>query len=77
MSKKKLKVIPETHLRGSLSVEMPMTSQMDCDFGIQIEEDGRVWICINGVAFIRFKPGLVRSAKWLDKLTKEIYNGKD
>ena len=26
------------------------------DFGIQIAKDGRVWICIDGVAFIRFKP---------------------
>ena len=26
------------------------------DFGIQIAEDGRVWICINGIAFIRFTP---------------------
>jgi hypothetical protein len=28
----------------------------NCDFGIQIATDGRVWICINGSAFIRFKP---------------------
>jgi len=27
-----------------------------CDFGIQIAEDGRVWICIDGVSFLRFKP---------------------
>ena len=26
------------------------------DIGIQIAEDGRIWICINGVSFLRFKP---------------------
>ena len=26
------------------------------DFGVQISSDGRIWICIDGVAFIRFKP---------------------
>lgn len=26
------------------------------DFGIQVAKDGRVWVCINGIAFIRFKP---------------------
>jgi len=30
--------------------------QIDGDFGIQIAKDGRVWVCINGVAFLRFKP---------------------
>jgi len=29
---------------------------MDCDFGVQIARDGRVWICVDGVAFIRFLP---------------------
>ena len=31
-------------------------NQIKGDFGIQIAEDGRVWICIDGVAFIRFVP---------------------
>jgi len=26
------------------------------DFGIQIAKDGRVWICVDGQALIRFKP---------------------
>ena len=26
------------------------------DFGIQIAQDGRVWICIDGIAFVRFTP---------------------
>jgi hypothetical protein len=30
----------------------------DCEFGIQVGWDGRVWVCINGIAWIRFKPSL-------------------
>lgn len=52
----KLKEIPETHIQGFLSIESNMQSDLDCDFGIQIAPDGRVWICINSAAFIRFKP---------------------
>lgn len=46
----------ETHERGILSIESDVKTLTDCDFGIQIAKDGRVWICINGKAFIRFKP---------------------
>ena len=28
----------------------------DCEFGVQVGWDGRVWVCINGIAFLRFKP---------------------
>jgi len=31
-------------------------SVKDCDFGIQVAEDGRVWICIDGIAFLHFMP---------------------
>ena len=48
--------VPETHTRGHLSIEADIKSLVDCDFGIQIAPDGRVWICIDGQAFIRFKP---------------------
>jgi hypothetical protein len=30
--------------------------RIEGDLGIQIARDGRVWMCINGVAFIRFSP---------------------
>ncbi len=46
----------EVHTQGHLSIERNFNSISDCDFGIQIASDGRVWICIDGVAFIRFKP---------------------
>ena len=52
----KLKEVRETHIQGHLSVEADIKSLLDCDFGIQISIDGRVWICIDGQAFIRFKP---------------------
>lgn len=52
--------LPETHTQGMVSLEnLDLIKEMDlldADFGIQIAHDGRVWICINGVAFIRFKP---------------------
>jgi sugar lactone lactonase YvrE len=28
----------------------------DCVFGLQVHTDGRVWVCINGSTFLRFKP---------------------
>ena len=28
----------------------------DCEFGVQVSADGRVWVCINGIAWLRFKP---------------------
>jgi len=60
---KQLKEIPETHIRGHLSVEADFKSLLDCDFGIQISNDGRVWICINRIAFIRFKPSMQKGIK--------------
>lgn len=52
--------IPETHLRGHISLENVDLVQHfnldNTDFGIQIAKDGRVWICANTIAVIRFKP---------------------
>jgi len=56
---KKLKPIEETHMLGYLSIEqIPTGSIVERDFGIQVAEDGRVWICIDGIAFIRFNPNI-------------------
>lgn len=47
----------ETHQFGIISIEnLPDNKLIEGDLGIQISEDGRVWVCINGIAFIRFKP---------------------
>ena len=53
-----MKAYPETHQKGFFSIEKELSPGVykEKDFGIQIAEDGRVWICIDGEAFIRFKP---------------------
>jgi len=54
---KKIKAIPETHQTGHLSIEKTIDGNMIfCDFGIQMAEDGRIWICIDGEAYLRFSP---------------------
>ena len=64
---RKIRAYPETHQMGVISVENiqtvlgvmignPQTAYRRCDFGIQIAEDGRVWVCIDGIAFLRFSP---------------------
>jgi len=57
-----MKITPyeETHQQGTITFEnREMFSRViQGDFGIQIAEDGRVWICINGIAAIRFSPHL-------------------
>ena len=31
----------------------------NCQVGVQVASDGRIWICIDGASFLRFKPGPV------------------
>jgi hypothetical protein len=51
---------------GIISLEYkPNHRVFSGNFGIQIAGDGRVWVCIDGQAFLRFKP-----------VRKEIYYGK-
>ncbi len=56
----KIKEYQETHQTGVISIEnMPSEFRhgyMRGDLGVQIASDGRVWICVNGIAFIRFSP---------------------
>ncbi len=53
----KLKEYPELHSKGIISIEnIPDKAIIKGDLGIQIAKDGRVWICVNGIAFLRFKP---------------------
>ena len=50
---------PETHQRGYLTIEKDLPKLLkDCDLGIQISSNGRVWVCIDGQAFLRFHPHL-------------------
>lgn len=55
-----LPAINNIHRHGHLSVEnlakVQAMALQGCDVGLQTSPDGRIWICVNGVAFIRFKP---------------------
>ena len=60
-----MKEYKETHQQGIISIENKelildrdndFSQIIKGDFGIQIATDGRVWVCIDGIAFIRFKP---------------------
>jgi hypothetical protein len=52
----KIKPYEETHQQGIVTFEQESRSMIVDDFGIQIAGDGRIWICINGASYIRFKP---------------------
>jgi hypothetical protein len=66
-----IKEYPETHQKGLISIEQPLIPRLGNnwigDFGIQIAADGRIWICIDGVAAIRFKP-INKIKKLIDQL---------
>lgn len=52
-----MKDYPETHQKGYISFEQEIKPGMiEGDIGIQIAKDGRIWVCINGQALIRFLP---------------------
>ena len=52
-----IKELPETHQQGLITIEQNLNAGgLMGDFGIQIAKDGRIWICIDGTAVIRFKP---------------------
>ena len=57
---KKFEEMNEMHCEGHIDISeeyknFPHDLQ-NADLGIQISYDGRVWLCINGIAFLRFKP---------------------
>ena len=53
-------IFPETHWQGKITLDnMPeelKAGGMKGDLGVQVAKDGRVWVCINGIAFLRFTP---------------------
>jgi len=58
---KKIKEYKEIHQIGTIYLEnMPKelkdSTIMKGDIGVQIAPDGRIWICINHMAFLRFSP---------------------
>ena len=55
--KKKVKSYPILHQYGYVSFEQSIHQGMiKGDLGIQVADDGRIWICLNGQALIRFSP---------------------
>jgi len=67
-SSKKLKLqiqVPEFHQKGTLSIEnleeilsrAPSSRTiLEVDVGLMVSKDGRIWVCVDGIAFLRFKP---------------------
>jgi len=59
-----MKEYQETHQQGIISLEnIPKERMIKGDIGVQIAKDGRIWVCINGIAFIRFKPNLIKKKR--------------
>ena len=54
---KRINPYPETHQEGYISIEQSIgVGVKEGNLGVQIADDGRIWICLNGIALIRFKP---------------------
>ena len=60
---KSFKEYPEAHQFGRIEITHGKIGEADGvykviegDLGIQVAKDGKAWICINGIAFVRFIP---------------------
>ncbi len=54
-----MKEYPEVQQEGMISIEnseLLKNNLFKGFLGIQIAKDGRVWVWIDGIAFLRFKP---------------------
>ena len=70
-----MKKYPETHQQGIISFEQNInTGWIKGDIGIQIASNGKIWICIDGKALIRFQPlpMKVSSKRTLTIIPKQI-----
>lgn len=62
--------VPEFHQQGSLGIcnldeviKMLQETSEDgetVDVGLQVSHEGRIWLCVNGMALIRFKPAMAQ-----------------
>ena len=54
--------ITEFHQQGMLEIgnlefiKQSCPNFQDVDVGLQVSFDGRIWLCVDGIALIRFKP---------------------
>lgn len=56
-----MKAYEVTYQEGILSIEQDLKHGFkECDLGIQIAEDGRIWVCVDGQALIRFRPNPIK-----------------
>lgn len=60
------------HSQGMISLEKDGKSIIG-DLGIQIGHDGKVWICIDGQAFLRFTPD---PSGFYSRAKEKITNGE-
>ena len=55
-----MKEYKEKHQQGTVLLEnreqFPLSIYKNADLGLAVAPDGRVWVCINGIAFLRFSP---------------------
>lgn len=52
-----LKHYHEFHQKGPLSIEQDMQKGIyHCDLGIAFDSEGKLWLCMNHQAILRFKP---------------------
>lgn len=59
-----MKEYPETHQQGFIFIEQDLKKGViEGDIGIQIAKDGRIWICINSKAVIRFNGNILKYRK--------------
>ena len=55
-----MKEVKEVHQQGRLSIDnvevIKMMNLSNVDVGLQMSKDGRIWVCVNGMALVRFTP---------------------
>jgi hypothetical protein len=42
--------------KGLLTIEQTGNPNGRCEVNLQIGDDGRIWLCKDGITFLRFKP---------------------
>ena len=64
----------ETHQQGIISIDKDIdVSSFYGDIGVLIASDGRLWICIDGESFIRFKPEITQ---FKEKRSNNLFNSQ-
>ena len=48
----------------------------DVDIGLQVAKDGRIWICIGGISFLRFTPYADGKMQKAERVSASVEEGK-